>query len=125
MSLGISQVSNVNFKAQQRTKLIGVERYPDYEVRKYETEATTGKKWGVGFASYFVPGLGQAINGQWVKAAGFFFGTYGAYASMIMGAKKPFLAIPGLLAGIGLDIWSIVNAVKNAKSEETQIIPKK
>ena len=30
----------------------------------------------------------------------------------------------GVLGAIGTTIWSIVDAVKNAKSETTQIIPK-
>ena len=37
-------------------------------------KAGIGKKIGSAVASAFVPGLGQAANGQWGKALGFFFG---------------------------------------------------
>ena len=37
-------------------------------------KAGIGKKIGSAVASAIVPGLGQAANGQWGKALGFFFG---------------------------------------------------
>lgn len=72
------------------------------EAQMPKKEASTGKKWGVGLASFFVPGLGQAVNGEWGKAAGFFLGT--AVTFSLLG---PIALIPA--------IWSIVDAVKNAK----------
>lgn len=85
----------------------------DVEIKRknIKKEASTGKKWGVGIASAFVPGLGQGINGQWGKAAGFFFGSM---AAGIMASSIPFIGFP---LGLGLGIWSIVDAVKNAKSD--------
>lgn len=74
-------------------------------------EAGSGKKWGVGIASAVIPGLGQAINGEWGKAAGFFFG--GIAASVVAATTAPLIG----LAGLGLGIWSIVDAVKSAKAE--------
>ncbi len=73
-------------------------------------EASTGKKWGVGIASGVISGLGQAINGEMGKAAGFFLSNValGLLTYMVC----PYAAIPAL----GLNIWSIVDAVKNAKS---------
>lgn len=53
---------------------VNVKEYPDRYVYTYEEPGTTGKKIGVGVASFYAPGLGQAINGQWGKAAGFFAG---------------------------------------------------
>ena len=46
-------VSNPCFKKKE-TRLVSVRKYPDFEERRYEVEASTGKKWGVGVASFFV-----------------------------------------------------------------------
>ena len=112
---------NVNFKAEELT--YGpkeVRDFPDRTEYVYETEASTGKKWGVGIASYFCPGLGQAINGQWGKCFAFLGGALGA--GIFAGITKN---VPlACLAAIGLMIGSIVDAVKNAKSTETVIMPK-
>ena len=70
----INQSYNFNFRNKLKTQLVSIEKHPDYEARVYETPASTAKKFGIGFASASIPGLGQAINGQWGKAAGFFFG---------------------------------------------------
>lgn len=46
-------LQNVNFRAntnQQTTK-----NSQDYQVLTYETEGSTGKKWGVGTASFLSP----------------------------------------------------------------------
>ena len=113
-----------NFKANT-TRLVSIERHPDYEARTYELEASTGKKWGVGLASFFVTGLGQAINGSWGKAAGFFFSSIllALISAFTVGRNKLIAAISGTGA-IGISIWSIIDAVKNAKSETVQIIPR-
>ena len=126
-------VQNTNFKGERKTRLVSVSQGDGYEARVYETDASTGKKWGVGIASYFLPGLGQAINGQWGKAAGFFGGyLFSGILTSISLSKMTFnhsksgalTALIGGLGAIGTCIWSIVDAVKNAKSETTQIIPK-
>ena len=134
-SLNVIQPSNIsvknsinpNFKANELDNgLKGVREFPDRTEYKYETEGSTGKKWGVGIASAFCPGLGQAINGQWGRGIAFFGAT--ALASMLAVA----LAFKGKIGatclaslGItGLEIASIVDAVRNAKSEETVIVPK-
>ena len=111
-----------NFKHQNpyyKGKLVSVKRFPDYEERKYEQEASTGKKWGVGIASAFINGLGQAINGDWGKAAGFFFGGIaGGYLGKIVAGKAGKWAV-----GFGIGIWSIMDAVKSAKTTVTEIVP--
>ena len=56
-----------------------------------------------------MPGLGQAVNGQWGKGLGFFFGTGLAGAAAMLAGPV------GLAAYAGVGIWSIVDAVKNAK----------
>ena len=126
-----SQVHNSDFKGRKKTRLVSVSQGEGYETRVYETEASTGKKWGVGIASYFIPGLGQAINGQWGKAVGF-FGTYvlgGVLACAGLaksGASKGGLGMValGVASSLGASIWSIVDAVKSARTEITQIISK-
>lgn len=120
-----NQVQNPAFKSERKTRLVSISRWEDYEVRTYETEASTGKKWGVGIASAFVSGLGQAINGEWGKGAAFFLGSL--FPAMISSfaittGKFGTSAIAGLTA-LGVNIYSIVDAVKNAKSETTQIFP--
>ena len=111
-----------NFKHQNpyyKGKLVSVKQFPDYEERKYEQEASTGKKWGVGIASAFINGLGQAINGDWGKAAGFFFGGIaGGYLGKAVAGKAGMWAV-----GFGVGIWSIVDAVKSAKTTVTEIVP--
>lgn len=90
-----------------------------YEVT-YETEGSTGKKWGVGIASACIPGLGQAINGEWGKGLAFFGGSIGA---KILGGifRSPAMTMIG---GLGVRIWSVVDAVKNAKGEIKTLVPK-
>ena len=85
---------------------------PDRYVETYKTEASKGKKWGVGIASAFISGLGQAINGEWGKALAFFGG------SILASTVFPIAVLP-------IGIWSIVDAVKHASSTQEVIIPKK
>lgn len=80
-----------------------------------------------GVASFFIPGLGECINGEWGRGLGKFGGNlllsmvaYGAYhSSRVSDVNPPEAAIPlafacsaGMLA---IDIWSIVDAVRIAK----------
>ena len=117
-----TNVQNHCFKGGTRIK--SVEQYPDYKVVTMETEASTGKKWGVGIASATVCGLGQGINGQWGKGLGFFFGSIAAAtASLLIGGMKPLGMGLAYLTSGAIGIWSIVDAVKNASTETTQIIP--
>lgn len=130
-----TSVQNPQFKG--RTKIKSVEQYPDYKVVTMETEASTGKKWGVGIASAAVCGLGQAVNGEWGKAAGFFIAgnfippVIAAVAGGIVGLKGGKIgslggpmAMLGILASFAVPrVWSIVDAVKNANTETSQIIP--
>ena len=113
-----------SFKSEQ-ARLISTEKHDDYEARIYEVPASTGKKWGVGLASFLCSGLGQAINGDWGKAAGFFFSSF--LLGILGGATVHRSPVVGLTSGIGamgIGIWSIVDAVRNAKSKQVQIIPK-
>ena len=76
------------------------------EVKK---EASVGKKIGVGVASACVSGLGQLINGETGKGAGFFLGSIASSLILI-----PTLGPIGALVPLGINIASIVDAVKNA-----------
>ena len=81
-------------------------------------EASTSKKWGVGIASFLIPGLGQLVNSESGKAAGFFFGSLAAQVLTL--ASIQIVPVMGFLMGcasLGLQIWSCYDAVKNAKAE--------
>jgi len=114
---GVRQMPLEDFKKEFVTSVPQLERTPSadsVELSKNNTEkkeASSGKKWGVGIASAVVPGLGQAINGQWGKAAGF---LVGAMASNALAFVSPLIACPVIL---GVGIGAIVDAVKNAKPE--------
>ena len=95
-------VDTVNFSSNEKT----VE-----ENKNPKKEASIGKKLGVGIASGFMAGLGQAINGEWGKATGFFLGSMAL--SALACTVSPFIAIPAL----GISAWSIVDAVNNAKAD--------
>ena len=148
MLLSISSLDgNLNknstaFRKNKEPELVDIKRTPEYEIRTYNVEASKNKKWGVGIASFFIPGLGQAINGSWGKGIGFFLGSVivpgilGAapLLSVIKDAKNETKGHPkftktlvasyilAILASIGIRIWSIVDAVKNAKTELQQAI---
>lgn len=103
--------------------LVETRKNGDVEERRYEVEASTGKKWGVGIASFFVEGLGQAINGEWGKAAAFFLGSVATSVVAILSRGNLGVALAAGLAGLGIKVASIVDAVKNATSTEVQIVP--
>jgi len=87
-------------------------------------EVSTGKKWALGLSSFFIPGLGQGINGQWGKGAGFFLGYSASLVTATAVCVAHALANASLgmtpllfLAPLSVRIWSIVDAVKNAKPD--------
>ena len=130
--LEISPVSynTVNFKKNKNSYSNQVQVY-----KTYKTEATAAKKWGVGIASWIIPGSGQAINNEWDKALGFFglsviapfiisllSGGIGIFSGLTGKSKAATAAgVIGIaaswLAAIGGRIWACVDSVKNAKSE--------
>ena len=129
MSTTISQVQSVPtpvetkpVKAQQQPQKAmafkGAEK-ADAFVKEYTVEATKGKKWGVGIASWCMTGLGQMINGQWAKGLGMFFGSALAGVGLAASIKKGSqLGMVGSgIAAVGLGLISIIDAVKNAKSK--------
>ena len=113
MSQQAATLSQLEKSPEADTLNLGTAQVAPQEV-KPKNQATTAKKWGVGIASFFIKGLGQAINGQWGKAAGFFLGSMGVKFLI----KNPVLKV---LVGAGIGIWIIVDAVKNAKSKPKEV----
>ena len=124
----IQAISNVNFKsAEAISDIPAAARTPkvvipdETDTLELSTRAVapakpkTAKKFGVGIASFFAPGLGQLCNGQGLKALGHFAGIIGLTALATVTAP---VSIPlSLAAGIGafaVRICSVVDAVKNA-----------
>lgn len=98
----------------------------DFVERRVKTEGTTGKKWGVGIASAFMSGLGQFINGDVGKGFWFLVAGLATYVATALGVMKGSKGLywGGVLASLGIGIGSVVDAVKNAKSETVQIVNK-
>ncbi len=80
----------------------------------------------VGFASFFIPGLGEAITGEWGRAAAFFFTNVGLaslrYSQVMTYTRNGQTYIQytpmywvALAAGVGLNVWSICDAVHISK----------
>ena len=80
----------------------------------------------LGFASFIIPGLGQAIEGEWWRAAGFFLGSV-TLSSIVSNninvtytnGTAQYEATPAsrifALATLAFDIWNICDAVHVAK----------
>ncbi len=88
-----------------------------YYVHEIGDEYSPG--WA-GVASFFIPGLGQGVAGEWGRAAAVFGGDLAlsaAYFLLTMDAGEGTAALALIpLIGLGvLDIWSIVDAVHVAK----------
>lgn len=80
----------------------------------------------VGFAEVFIPGLGEGIAGEWGRAAGFFFSNLGlgllSYTQRTPYVQNGYtyyeyssLYWVIMAARLGLNIWSICDAVHVAK----------
>lgn len=81
------------------------------------------KKWGVGLASFALPGAGQLINSQGRKAAGFFAGTtIPTIGSLLLSDGKNMATLGTALllslTSLGIAVWGIVDAVKNVKPDQ-------
>ncbi|MBO4768892.1 MAG: hypothetical protein J5495_05095 [Bacteroidales bacterium] len=77
----------------------------------------------IGFAEFFIPGLGEAITGEWGRAAAFFFSNMGlsilAQGQVSQDSYGNYnysnAYWPLVIARVGLNIWSICDAVHVAK----------
>ena len=98
-----------------------------YDPREYTSVMGDVHPAWSGVASFLIPGLGQGINTEWGRAAGQFFGSYGLMLAGSLCAAAGAASEDGynpamgvatracVLGALGLDIWSIVDAVKIAK----------
>ena len=80
-----------------------------------------------GVASFFIPGLGECINGEWGRGLGKFGGNlllgivaYSSYYSSYYytdapAAAAPIIALACSAGMLAIDIWSIIDAVRIAK----------
>lgn len=128
-----SDIQTPQFKKQPQ--IVSVEQYPNYKVVTMKTEASTGKKWGVGIASAICPGLGQAVNGEWGKAVAFFaagailptiIGTVAGGVARLKSSRMASITAATLsmfAIATGSTVWSIVDAVKNTGTKTVQMIP--
>ncbi len=115
------------------------EVYPGMHYRDYKDFYNTAEyvrqpgdpytPFWIGFADFFIPGLGNAITGEWGRAACFFFGNIalGALAlSQVAEVYAPYdscyyeyngLFLVFMAARLGLDIYSICDAVHVSKAK--------
>lgn len=80
-----------------------------------------------GVASFFIPGLGECINNEWGRGLGKFFGNVALMTTANICVQRSYVdyapawqieigvALACYAAALGLDIWSIVDAVRIAK----------
>ena len=114
------------FKGSKKVSEVKEIHKGDYIEKRVKTEGTTGKKWFVGLASTCFPGLGQFINGDVAKGLAF-LGTYiAANAGILIGHNKKSnaIAVGSFIGGLATTFASAIDAVRNAKSEATQIVKK-
>ena len=117
--------SSVSFCKKAIPKPDEIKEGPDAYELTYKADAGSGKKLGVGISSAILPGVGQAMNGQWGKGTAFLLSCVILEAVKIASSRKnytaPLIASLGL---IGLRILAAVDAVKSAKTEVKQVVPK-
>lgn len=70
--------------------------------------------WGSGIASFFIPGLGQFINGD-VGAGFLFLGGNIICNTVMLSTQKESTFVIALVGGLTINIWSIINAAQVAK----------
>lgn len=120
----MASVQSIGQGYQYYPPIKSVQEFPDHYEYTFIDEASTGKKWGVGLGSFFIPGLGQAINGQWGKAAGLFAGFGAANYFMFKSAKALKTNWLAFLAASAIEIFASYDAVKNANGEFKQSFTK-
>lgn len=98
-----------------------------YNPREYvRMPSDKNNPFWIGFADFFIPGLGNAINGEWGRAAIFFGGNLGLYllgntqrtpVSTSTGIAYQYNTLYYVILGarVGLNIWGIVDAVNVCK----------
>ena len=74
----------------------------------------TGKRIIVGMTSFFIPGLGQAINGQWNKALSIFAGAVGLGMLSVLAGSVALSIFPAV--AFAYRLWASYDAAKNTKA---------
>lgn len=117
-----SYTSNTDVTVSEGMKYKELKKLYDtkFYIPTYEDPYSRG--WA-GVASAFIPGLGQAIDGEWLRGLAFFGGSLGCvilanavgvnndgYNATVNGFFPLFMS-----ASLAIDIWSICDAVHVAK----------
>ncbi len=127
-----AQNSQMQEKQTSHDRFAQSDRYKDlkeiYDWRQYTYSPIDRRNPGwCGFASFVIPGLGQAINNEWGRAIGFFLGSTIAGTSMNNFIRDSYIdyypywkydvykAVAFGAITLGLDIWSIIDAVRITK----------
>ena len=108
-------------------------RYRDYkdfyDTRNYVSQpGDPYTPFWIGFGDFFIPGLGNAITGEWGRAAGFFLSNLGLgilsqtqvnVSTTSSGKYYTYSKLYWVIsaARIGLNVWSICDAVHVAKAK--------
>ena len=123
LSIGFILLSNLSFSQYKINKT-------KYDYHTYTYQAGDPYNPSVaGLTSFLIPGLGQMLSGEGGRGAAFLGGYVGCLVVYGIGvgvgtadinnggtgAAGGGLVIVGLLGAIGVDIWSIVDAVHVAK----------
>ena len=95
-----------------------------YNYKDYIPSSSDFNPGWCGVASFFIPGLGECILGEWGRGLGKFFGNAALVSAAAVFTQAgfyseeggPLIVAAACYAGaLGLNIWSIVDAVRIAK----------
>ncbi len=113
MNVGkISVINSSNLKSNQPLA------FKSKDSETGEKRSLTAKKWGVGIASFLVPGSGQIINSEVGKGILLLIPALGLLAynrTKSMEGKVPILS---LIVLFGLQLYSTIDAVKKTKPDK-------
>ena len=134
----IQNKMNVSFEGKKKGKT-DLGDNPDSFEKTEKAKASTAKKIGLGMASGIAPGLGQLINGEVGKGLAFFGATvlagflrgnaFGGFkrvgvlnfgnieVPLLKSVKSAPAMYIGAIAGIGAQVWSVIDAIINAKPD--------
>ncbi len=128
-SLGIAyaQESKIDKSGNTSAEVVAGMKYRDYknlyDTKYYVPQSTDPYSRGwAGVASFFIPGLGQGVAGEWGRGAIFFGANVAMGVAQYLDTsydngriKMGALGWTMCVARIALDIWSICDAVHVAK----------
>ena len=130
---------NEVFSESQKTVTLNTQNevYPGMRYKEYKDFYNTREyvhqpgdpytPFWIGFGDFFIPGLGNAITGEWGRAAFFFFTNFGLHVlattqitimdSQYSGTRYEYSDWYWVIAAVdlGMNIWSIWDAVHVAK----------